>query len=55
MGGLLWTGILYISTLSIVFVTYRTFVNDRKSENERKVQDVISRAHAQARQKQQYL
>lgn len=37
MANLIWTGILYFSTLSIVFVAYRTFVNDRKFENELKI------------------
>jgi len=37
MANLIWTGILYFSTLSIVFVAYRTFINDRKFENELKI------------------
>jgi hypothetical protein len=37
MANLIWTGILYFSTLSIVFVAYRTFINDRKFENELRI------------------
>ena len=36
MANLIWTGILYFSTLTIVYVVYRTFMNDRKAENERR-------------------
>ncbi len=51
MANLIWTGILYFSTLSIVFITYRTFVNDRKADNERRSQDMVLRAQALSRQR----
>ncbi len=37
MANLIWTGILYFSTLSIVYVAYKTFINDRKFENELRI------------------
>jgi homoserine kinase len=37
MANLIWTGILYFSTLSVVYIVYKTFVNDRKYENELRV------------------
>lgn len=49
MGNLIWTGILYFSTSAIVFIVYRTFVNDRKAENERRTSDVVFKAQAQAK------
>lgn len=49
MGNLIWTSILYFSTASIVFITYRTFVNDRKAENERKTSEAVIRTQAQAK------
>ena len=51
MANLIWTGILYFSTLSIVFITYRTFVNDRKADNERRSQEMVLRAQALNRHK----
>ncbi len=48
MGGLVWTAILYFSTLSIVYIIYRTFVNDRKDEAVRKTNEVVLRTQAQA-------
>jgi hypothetical protein len=41
MANLVWTGILYFSTLAIVVVAFRTFVNDRRSENELRVANQI--------------
>ncbi len=49
MANLIWTGILYFSTLSIVFVAYRTFINDRKFENELKIAHQVMIAQALAR------
>lgn len=37
MANLIWTGILYFSTLSIVFIAYKTFINDRRYENELRI------------------
>jgi hypothetical protein len=53
MANLIWTGILYFSTLSIVFITYRTFVNDRKADNERQAQDIVARAQSRMRGSEQ--
>jgi hypothetical protein len=41
MANLIWTGILYFSTSMIVYIVYRTFMNDRRVENERKTSEVI--------------
>ena len=41
MANLIWTGILYFSTSMIVYIVYRTFMNDRRAENERKTSEVI--------------
>ena len=41
MANLIWTGILYFSTSMIVYVTYRTFMNDRRAENERRTADTV--------------
>jgi hypothetical protein len=49
MGGLLWTGILYAFTLSIVFITYRTFVSDRKADNEARSQEMINRVQGRTK------
>jgi hypothetical protein len=45
----IWTAILYFSTSAIVFITYRTFVNDRKAENERRTTDAVLKTQAQAK------
>jgi hypothetical protein len=50
VANLIWTGILYFSTLTIVYVVYRTFMNDRKAENERRTSDIVLKT--QARQKE---
>lgn len=50
MAGFIWTAILYFSTLSIVFITYRTFVTDRKADNERRAQDMVHRTQARIRE-----
>ena len=34
MANLIWTGILYFSTSMIVYIVYRTFMNDRRAEND---------------------
>ncbi len=47
MGNLIWTSILYFSTSTIVFIIYRTFVNDRKADNERKMAETTLRSQAQ--------
>jgi hypothetical protein len=46
MGNLVWTGILYFSTSMIVYIVYRTFMNDRRAENENRMSEVIKRAQA---------
>ena len=46
MGNLVWTGILYFSTSMIVYIVYRTFMNDRRAENENRMSDVIKRSQA---------
>ena len=43
MANLIWTGILYFSTLMIVYIVYRTFVNDRRAENERRTSEMVLR------------
>jgi hypothetical protein len=45
MGNLVWTFILYASTVGIVYVTYRAFIVDRKAEREGKTQDMINKAY----------
>ncbi len=49
MGNLIWTGILYFSTSAIVFITYRTFVNDRKADALRKTNDAVIKTQAQVK------
>jgi len=44
MANFLWTGILYFSTLTIVYIIYRTFMNDRKAENERRTSEMVLRS-----------
>ena len=44
MANLIWTGILYFSTSMIVYIVYRTFMNDRRAENERKTSEVVLRS-----------
>ncbi|MDB5393521.1 MAG: hypothetical protein JWM91_1027 [Rhodospirillales bacterium] len=46
MGNFIWTAILYFSTSTIVFLIYRTFLNDQKAENERKSADVVLKTQA---------
>jgi hypothetical protein len=46
MANLIWTGILYFSTLMIVYIIYRTFVNDRRAENERRTSEMVQRTQA---------
>jgi hypothetical protein len=46
MANLIWTGILYFSTLMIVYIVYRTFVNDRRAENERRTSEMVLRTQA---------
>ena len=46
MANLIWTGILYFSTSMIVYIIYRTFMNDRRAENERRVTEVVKRSQA---------
>ncbi|HEX4177020.1 MAG TPA: hypothetical protein VHY57_01220 [Rhizomicrobium sp.] len=41
MANLIWTGILYFSTSMIVYIVYRTFMNDRRAENERKTSEAV--------------
>ena len=44
MANLIWTGILYFSTSMIVYIVYRTFMNDRRAENERKTSEVVMKS-----------
>jgi len=46
MANLIWTGILYFSTSMIVYVVYRTFMNDRRAENERKTTEVVLKSQS---------
>ena len=46
MANLIWTGILYFSTSMIVYIVYRTFMNDRRAENERRTSEVVKRAQS---------
>jgi hypothetical protein len=46
MANLIWTGILYFSTSMIVYIVYRTFMNDRRAENERRTADAIKRSQS---------
>lgn len=48
MANLVWTSILYISTIGIVYLIYRVFVADRKAEGERKTREMISRSYGGA-------
>ncbi len=48
MANFIWTGILYFSTFSIVLVTYRVFIQDRKAERERISQELMKHARASA-------
>jgi hypothetical protein len=45
MANLVWTAILYISTVGIVLVCYRAFVFDRKVERERSTSAMIAKAY----------
>jgi hypothetical protein len=45
MGNFIWTGILYLSTLTIVLVCYRAFIQDRKTEREASMKVMIERAY----------
>ena len=49
MANLIWTGILYFSTSMIVYIVYRTFVNDRRAENERKTSEVVLKSQGHSR------
>jgi len=46
MANFIWTGILYFSTSMIVYIVYRTFVNDRRAENERRTSEVVMKAQS---------
>jgi hypothetical protein len=46
MANLIWTGILYFSTSMIVYIVYRTFMNDRRAENERRTSEAILRSQS---------
>jgi hypothetical protein len=49
MANLVWTGILYFSTSMIVYIVYRTFMNDRRAENERRTSEVILKSQGRSR------
>ena len=46
MANFIWTGILYFSTSMIVYVVYRTFMNDRRAENERRTNEAVLRSQS---------
>jgi hypothetical protein len=50
MANLIWTGILYFSTSMIVYIVYRTFMNDRRAENERRTSEAILRSQSISKQ-----
>ena len=45
MGNLVWTGVLYSFTISIVFVCYRAFMHDRRIEQESSTRAMINSAY----------
>ena len=49
MANLIWTGILYFSTSMIVYIVYRTFMNDRRAENERRTAEAVLRSQSISR------
>ncbi len=49
MGNLIWTGVLYFSTISIVYVTYRVFMEDRRADRLNLTQELIKRGTQQQR------
>jgi hypothetical protein len=49
MGNLIWTGVLYFSTISIVYVTYRVFMEDRRADRLNITQELIKRGTQQQR------
>ena len=49
MANVLWTGILYFSTLSIDYLTYRAFVVDKRAEGERVTAEMIRKSYGGAR------
>ena len=46
MANFIWTAILYISTVGIVYISYRAFAMDRKADIESRVNDMINRSYA---------
>jgi hypothetical protein len=49
MGNLIWTGVLYFSTIGIVYVTYRIFMEDRRADRLNLTQELIKRGTQQQR------
>jgi hypothetical protein len=45
MANFIWTGILYLCTLTIVLVCYRAFIQDRKADREAKTKGMIERVY----------
>jgi hypothetical protein len=45
MGNLVWTGVLYSFTITIVFVCYRAFMQDRRVEQESGTRAMINSAY----------
>jgi hypothetical protein len=41
MGNLVWTGILYFSTFSIVFVTFRCFIAERRNDAKGAIKNLV--------------
>jgi hypothetical protein len=49
MGNLIWTSVLYFSTIGIVYVTYRVFMEDRRADRLNLTQELIKRGTQQQR------
>ena len=46
MANFVWTAILYIATVGIVYISYRAFAADRKADIEARVSDMINRSYS---------
>jgi hypothetical protein len=45
MGNLVWTAILYASTLSIAYMIYRCFMFERVAEKKQSTSDLVERSY----------